>query len=324
MLRTLLLTFLSSASCTIAYGAYDPVFTPFTANGSLNLTAVPEYAKYTTEQGTNTIILGGSTGEWPSMTTDERIQTLRAWRAALDALDPSISPHGRVPRLMFHAGDTALDRAIELAKAAKAANADAILIVAPCIMRPATIEMLLEVIGLVADAAGGLPSWYYHYPSLYNVDFPIAEFLTLNSQRGRIPTLEGVKFISSNMTDFARATEVAGGKYRLVSTHLLDGLAAGSGSSGAIAYTPQASLADAMYTAHAAGNASAAQAAADRFTLLGHLLTKPGGKSQARASARIFAPRIDLGPPRLPLADIDDAAFAALRQSLVENGFVPP
>ncbi len=30
------------------------------------------------------------------------------------------------------------------------------------------------------------------------------------------------------------------------------------------------------------------------------------------------------GPPRLPLADIDAEAVAALRQSLVEHGFVPP
>ena len=61
------------------FGAFDPVFTPFYANGTLNLAAVPGYAKWTTDCGTDTIILGGSTGEWPSMTSTERLATLRAW-----------------------------------------------------------------------------------------------------------------------------------------------------------------------------------------------------------------------------------------------------
>lgn len=66
---------------TARFGAYDPVFTPFGNDGSLNLDAVAPYARFTAAAGTDTIILGGSTGEWPSMTSDERLDVLWAWRS---------------------------------------------------------------------------------------------------------------------------------------------------------------------------------------------------------------------------------------------------
>ena len=56
--------------------------------------------------------------------------------------------HGRArPRIMFHVGDVAVERALVLARAALEFRADAVLIVAPCIMKPATQEMLIRVIG---------------------------------------------------------------------------------------------------------------------------------------------------------------------------------
>jgi hypothetical protein len=93
------------------FGAFDPVFTPFYANGTLNLAAVPGYAKWTTDCGTDTIILGGSTGEWPSMTSTERLATLRAWRTAIDALPPRTPPLSAKPIILVHAGDVAMERA---------------------------------------------------------------------------------------------------------------------------------------------------------------------------------------------------------------------
>ena len=83
------------------------------------------------------------------MTTEERIATLVAWRAALDALPSRPPPAYRPrPRLMFHAGDIAVERAKQLAAAAQAHGADAILIVAPCIMRPASLDVLVRVLSL--------------------------------------------------------------------------------------------------------------------------------------------------------------------------------
>ena len=66
--------------------------------------------------------------------------------AAVDKL-PARNYGRERPRIMFHVGDVAIERALILARAAVEFRADAVLIVAPCIMKPATQEMLIRVIG---------------------------------------------------------------------------------------------------------------------------------------------------------------------------------
>ena len=295
------------------FGAYDPVFTPFHPNGTLDLDAIDDYAAWTTRAGTHTIILGGSTGEWPSLTTDERIAALRRWRAALDRLPPAMSPHNQRVRIMFHAGDTAVVRAVELASRAQHL-ADSLLVVPPCIMKPATVGMLVRVLGLVSAAAPALPLHLYHYPALYGVDLDVPTLL--RAAVTALPQLRGVKFISSNQTELALATEVAGGRFDIITTlGPAAGGRVGCGTAGGIVYTPAAPYLDAAVTAR---NATAAEA---RLSLLTHLLTHPGGKSGTRASARLFA-SLDLGPPRLPLAPVSRADFDAMRDGLRSGGFI--
>eukprot|EP00038_Savillea_parva_P021200 m.33728 g.33728 ORF g.33728 m.33728 type:complete len:348 (+) comp5052_c0_seq2:4-1047(+) len=304
------------------FGAYDPVFTPFYPNGSLYLDAIPHYAKYTAESGTHTIILGGSTGEWPSLTSVERVQVLQAWRDAVDNLPASSLPLGRRPFIMFHAGDVAVTRAVELAAEAAAVKADSILVVAPCIMKPATLDMLVSVLERVSSAAPSLPLYYYHYPSLYNVDFSITDLLNYVSSTGRLSMLAGVKYIDSNMTDLGNATAVGHGRYTLLTTQPpLTAMA--MGVQGGIVYTPVSKFLNEVVRLANAGNMTGAAAVQARLQLLTTTLSHPGGKSAVRASSRLFEPGLDLGPPRMPLTDVDPADFNTMEQALRQNGFLP-
>ena len=47
------------------------------------------------KNGVDVILLGGSTAEWPSLTPQERLDLLQAWRAAIDAL-PDHDEYGTV------------------------------------------------------------------------------------------------------------------------------------------------------------------------------------------------------------------------------------
>lgn len=304
------------------FGAFDPVFTPFRPDGSLNLDVIPGYARLTSDMGTDTIILGGSTGEWPSMTSEERLQTLISWRAAVDQLptrsDPALRPR---PRILFHVGDVAVHRAMALARDAEKHGADAILIVAPCIMRPESNEMLVKVFGQIAAQAPNTPSWYYYYPSLYNVDFPVTPFLELAVKTSAIPTLEGVKFISSDAEDLANATALYQHKFKLVSTHLLAGMQ--GGQAGAIVYTAAGPLVNKARAALAVGNLTGAKYYDSRVSALNHIFKKHGGTKQgARASVNVFAPGLDLGPPRLPLAGPTSEQLSGFKQDLIDGGFL--
>ena len=48
-------------------------------------------------------------------------------------------------------------------------------------MKPSTVEGLVDTIKAIANEAPSLPSIYYHYPSLYTVDFKMDQFLSLAS-----------------------------------------------------------------------------------------------------------------------------------------------
>ena len=135
------------------YSYVDPVFTGYNAKDySINLDIIPEYAKLSVQNGVDVILLVGSTAEWPSLTTEERLSLLKAWRTAVDSLDVAVKP-----KILFHAGDISIAAAQELASKSKAYGADAILIVSPCIMKPNTLGGLVETIKVIA-AESELPA----------------------------------------------------------------------------------------------------------------------------------------------------------------------
>ena len=108
----------------VEYSFVDPVFTAYNEDFSVDYSRIPEYAKQSVDSGVNVILLGGSTAEWPSLTRDERLNLLKAWRAAVDDLDVAVKP-----QILFHAGDISIANAQYLASHAKAYGADAVLIV---------------------------------------------------------------------------------------------------------------------------------------------------------------------------------------------------
>ena len=58
------------------------MFVPLFSNGTVNLGVIGTYANYAHASGPDTVILGGSTGEWPKLTVEERVQALRWWCGA--------------------------------------------------------------------------------------------------------------------------------------------------------------------------------------------------------------------------------------------------
>ena len=268
------------------------------------------------------LLLGGSNGEWPSLTTEERLSLLHAWAAARGALG------ARAPRLLFHAGSTDVRSARVLAAAAEEAGAWAILLVSPgVVFRPlaaadggvaATVALLRDV----AAAAPHTPMFYYHYPGIYNVDVSMAAFIP--AARAAIPTFRGVKYIDSQFADLATAQAAAAGSgvdFYVQSGFLLPCLPLGC--SGTPVFTWQGPFAHAVAAAVAGGNFTAAAAAQTRVLALNAIMAAFNGTPAARAAYKhVFG--IDLGPARPPLVDLTQAQEADLVAQLVAGGFLPP
>lgn len=294
----------------------DPVFTPYFENGTVNYDVIPAYARLGAKNGVDVVLLGGSTAEWPSLTADERLNLLSVWRKAIDDL-----PEESRPQLIFHAGDVNIPGAQKLASQSKNRGADAILIVAPCIMKPATMDDLVASIKAIAEKAPTLPSIYYHYPELYTVDFKMDEFAEAAAEA--IPTFAGVKFIDPDMKTLAKATGVKDGNLTFFNNDpLLAGLVVGS--KGAISYTTVFPLARELEQAFSAGNFEQARKLQRTILKYDAIIGKYGGKAAARALPEVFDSAIKIGPPRAPLTGLPASDMPKLKADLVAAGFLTP
>lgn len=269
-----------------AFSAIDPAFTPYSLqDGSINYTAIPAMAANAARAGVDVLLLGGSNGEWPSLTVDERLQLLSAWRAALDALPPNAS--APAPLLMFHVGSTALADAVALAAAAEAARADLILSIAPGVVFGGAATSAATVVAnlaAIARAAPATPLVYYHYPAIYVVDVSIAALVAgakNSSIRGgpptadAVPTLAGVKYIDTQLVDLAvaQAASAAHGLGVAFYPQLPVMMAAvPMGAAGTPCFTPFTGLAKAVPAALARGDVPGAAAAMARVMELSRIL----------------------------------------------------
>src|SRR5437879_5075759 len=127
-------------------------FTAFNADGSLNLVPVERHAALLARNGVTGVFVCGTTGEGVSMKTAERMQCVRRW---VDVARGTL-------KVIAHVGHHGLADSQALAAHAANARVDAIATVAPNVLRPATVEDLVEWCAAVASAAPRVPYYYYH------------------------------------------------------------------------------------------------------------------------------------------------------------------
>jgi 4-hydroxy-tetrahydrodipicolinate synthase len=133
-------------------GIYVPIVTPFDGGLAIDYDAYGDVIDWQIENGTHGIIVGGSTGEFFSLSHDERAEQLHfaAKRIAK-----------RVP-LIAGVNDLLVDRCYELTAIAKEAGADALLVAAPPYSLPSQKELVSHCLKI--DRIADLPIILYNYP----------------------------------------------------------------------------------------------------------------------------------------------------------------
>jgi len=124
--------------------------TPFDENGALNVDAAVALAKWLTDNGTDGLVLAGTTGEGPVLTDDEDVEL---WRAVVEAVTvPVVAGTG--------SNDTA--HSIELTRKAEACGVAGALVVTPYYNRPS--QAGLEAHFRAVAGATKLPILLYDIP----------------------------------------------------------------------------------------------------------------------------------------------------------------
>ena len=287
-------------------GLTPAVLTPFDAAGGLNLAAVERQAEMLLADGVRSVFVGGTTGEFSSLSVPEREALAGRW------FDVA---RGTALRVVVHVGANALPDARHLAAHAERHGAAAVAAVAPSYVKPKTPAALTDWCRAVAAAAPGTPFYFYDIPAFTGVSLPMPEFFEQFADG--IPTLAGVKFSNPDLMAFQRLVHLRGGRFDVVwgfDEYLLAALVLGGEGAVGATYNFAAPLYQRVVDGVRSGDLAAARAAQFRAVELITLLYRYGFLAACKELMR--ARGLDLGPVRPPQTGLNAAEARAFREEL--------
>lgn len=169
---------------TIFTGAGVAIITPMNADGSINYDGFAENIEFQIANGTDAIIVCGTTGEASTMTDDEHIECIRF------AVEKTA---GRIP-VIAGTGSNDTKYAVELSKIAQEKGADGLLLVTPYYNK-ASQKGLVAHFTAIADAVD-IPIILYNIPGRTGVSIDMNTYKIL----GQHKNIVAVKEASGNIS----------------------------------------------------------------------------------------------------------------------------
>ncbi|HEX4670475.1 MAG TPA: 4-hydroxy-tetrahydrodipicolinate synthase [Solirubrobacterales bacterium] len=200
-------------------GIFTAMATPFDERGEVDVEAGRRLAAHLLEHGSHGLVVGGTTGECPTLTDEETILLLRAVREEV----------GDDVTLVCGTGTNDTRHSRELTKRAAEAGADASLVVAPYYNKPnrAGLRAHFEA---VAGAVPELPLIMYNIPSRVVINMPpdlLAELATVDNivavkqaNDDELGPIEGLAILAGNDNTFLRVLEFGGAGGITVASHV--------------------------------------------------------------------------------------------------------
>ncbi len=291
-------------------GLIAATFTPFDRDGKVDLKPIPALVERLIAQGITGFYVCGSTGEGPSLSTEEREAVAAAYVAAVA---------GRIP-VVIQVGHNSIEEARKLARHAALTGADAISAVSPSYYRPESTEVLVDTLAHITDGAPDLPFYYYHIPQLSGLSVNMMAFL--EKAPARIPSFAGIKFSSRELEVMQQCLAFDGGRYNIlfgVDEMLLSGLVAGAQGAVGSTYNFLAPLFQKVMQHLDQGDLEAAQNYQLEAAEIIQVMLRYHGLSGLKGALSISG--MPFGFTRLPLTPLSVVEYQALEKELNALGF---
>lgn len=288
-------------------GVITALITPL-RDGKVDEAAFTALVERQIAAGVHGLVPMGTTGESATLHPEEHRRVVELCVAAAA---------GRV-RVIAGAGASATDKAVELARHAKAAGADGALVVTPYYNRPSQ-EGLFRHFETIAEAVQ-LPILLYNVPGRTGVDLADATVERLASH----PNIVGIKDATADMARISRMrAAVTGGQFAFISGDDASWLGyMAHGGHGVISVTanvaPEGMVA--LYDAVMSGDLDSARLWQDRLIGLHRALfldSSPAPAKYALARLGLIAEEL-----RLPLVPCADGAKPAVDEALRTAGLI--
>lgn len=186
---------------TIFTGAGVAIVTPFKEDGSVNYPALEKLLEFHIENGTDSIVICGTTGESATLTVKEHSEVIKFTVDTVNHRIPVIAGTG--------SNETAY--AVELSNDAEEAGADALLIVTPYYNKTSQ-RGLVKHYNFIADRVS-TPIIIYNVPSRTGVNVLPETYAQLCEHKNIVATKEA----SGNISQIAKTAALCGDKLDIYS-----------------------------------------------------------------------------------------------------------
>jgi 4-hydroxy-tetrahydrodipicolinate synthase len=289
------------------HGSMTALVTTMREDGAVDEEAFKRFVDWQIAQGTQGLIPVGTTGESPTLSHDEH---RRVVEIAIKAAG------GRVP-VIAGAGSNSTAEAISLARHAKSAGADAVLVVTPYYNKP-TQDGLFAHYSAIADAVD-IPLIIYNIPGRSVIDMSVETMARL----ARHKTIVGVKDATANLTRPLHTSRACGADFVQLSGEdhtVVSYLAAGGHGCISVTANVAPRLCAELHAAWARGDAAGAMAIQARLVPLHDAMfaeSNPGPVKYALSRLGFGANAV-----RLPLVTISAATAAKVDAAMREVGLI--
>ena len=287
-------------------GTYTAIVTPF-RNGKIDEAALERLIRAQVRAGVDGIVPVGTTGESPTLSHDEH---KRVVEIAVEVA------RKRVP-VIAGAGSNSTAEAIGLAKHARQAGADGILVVTPYYNKPTQEGMFLHF-SAIADAAD-IPMIIYNIPPRSVVDMSVETMARLAKHRNIV----GVKDATANLVRPLHTRRACGDDFCQLSGEDHTALSFNAaGGVGCISVTANVAprLCSEMQTAWMQGRFADAMAIQNRMVPLHDALFAETSPGPVKFAASLLGKTSE--KCRLPLAPLMEPTRARVRAAMTEVGLL--
>jgi 4-hydroxy-tetrahydrodipicolinate synthase len=287
-------------------GSFTALVTPF-KNGSVDEQAFRDLVEWQIAEGTNGLVPVGTTGESPTLSHGEHKQVVE-W-----CIDQA---RKRVP-VVAGAGSNSTREAVELAKHAEQAGADAVLVVTPYYNKP-TQEGMYQHFKAINDAVG-IPIMIYNIPARSVIDMSVDTMARLYE----LKNIAGVKDATASMVRVSQQRAAMGEGFNQLSGE--DATALGfmaHGGHGCISVTSNVAprLCAEFQGACLRGDFAAALRLQDKLMPLHHNLFVETSPAPVKYALSLLGKMPDT--LRLPMVSIGEKSKAAVRDAMVHAGLI--
>ncbi len=288
-------------------GAGVAIITPMNDDGSVNYDEFARFIDFQIENGTDAIVVCGTTGESSTLKVVEHNEAIR-WCVEY--------VNKRVP-VIAGTGSNSTACAIDISQEACKAGADALLLVTPYYNKTSQRGLIAHYTAI--HDATDLPIILYNVPSRTGLNITPETALELS----KLPRVNGIKEASGNLEQIAKIHELCGDELNIWSGNddqIYDVMEAGGKGVISVLSNIAPQAAHDIPAKYLEGDKAGSKELMDKYMKLAKAMFVDVNPIPVKEAVNLIG--FKAGPCRLPLIEMDDENKAYVKETMQEYGLV--